>query len=99
MEHDRRRRGEQGLWDRIWKDPDGKVVIWEMPNLPLIVWAVFTGLSVILSKGTLADVCSWIGSAALIIWSLLEIFRGVNYFRRALGLLVLIFAIASLIKN
>jgi hypothetical protein len=38
------------------------------------------------------------GAAALIIWSLLEIFRGVNYFRRVLGLVVLLVTVASIFK-
>ncbi len=86
------------LWDRTWKDRRGRIVIWQTPNLSLIAWAVLTVLSLLVSS-RLADVLSWLGSAALITWSLLEIFRGANYFRRALGLLVLVMAIASLIKS
>jgi hypothetical protein len=88
----------QDIWDKCWKDRRGHVVLWQTPNIPLIAWAVFTVISLFLS-GRVADVFSWLGSAALISWSLLEVFRGVNYFRRALGLLVLIFAVMSLIKS
>jgi hypothetical protein len=92
------RRGRRSLWDRTWKDDQGHVVIWQMPNVPLIAWAALTVLSLMVS-GRTADVFSWLGSAALITWSLLEIFKGSNYFRRALGLLVLVFSVASLIKS
>jgi len=86
------------LWDRFWKDKHGKVVIWQFPNVFLIGWAVLTTLSLFFN-GHIADIFSWVGSAALIIWALLEITKGTNYFRRALGLVVLIAAVMSLIKN
>lgn len=89
---------QRNLWDRTWKDKRGNITLWQMPNAFLIIWAVLTFLSLLVS-GRLADIFSWTGSAALIVWALLEIFKGVNYFRRALGLLVLVFAIVSLIKS
>jgi hypothetical protein len=89
---------KRSLWDKTWKDRRGKVVIWQTPNIPLIGWAVLTFLSLLFS-GRQADIFSWLGSASLIIWSLLEISKGANYFRRALGLLVLVTAVMSLIKN
>ncbi len=86
------------LWDKVWKDTSGKVVVWQWPNRWLIAWAVLTGLSLALN-GRAADICSTAGSVALLAWSALEIFKGVNYFRRALGALVFLFAITSLIKS
>ena len=88
------------LWDKFWREDggDGRVVIWQIPNVPLIVWAVFTTLSLLFS-GSTSDVLSWIAGASLIIWCLLEIFKGANYFRRTLGLIILAFAVISLIKN
>jgi hypothetical protein len=88
----------RNLWDRTWKDRDGKVVMWQTPNAWLISWAGFTAVSLFFS-GRVSDVFSWIASAALIIWSLLEIFSGVNYYRRVLGLAVLAYAVASLLKS
>ena len=87
-----------GLWDRFWKDRRGRVVLWQTPNAFLIAWAALTTVS-LLFGGRAADVLAIAGEGALIVWSFLEIFKGVNYFRRTLGLLVLIFAIASLIKS
>jgi hypothetical protein len=69
-----------------------------MPNLWLIAWAVLTFISLLIN-GKPADVVGWAASVALIVWALLEIFKGVNYFRRALGVLVLIFSIMTLIKS
>jgi hypothetical protein len=91
-------RDSRSLWSKTWRNRQGKVVIWQTPNLPLIAWAGLTFFSLMVN-GRLADILSWLGSAGLIIWSLLEIFKGVNYFRRALGLLVLFMAIMSLLKS
>lgn len=88
----------RSLWDRIWKNDSGDVVIWQFPNAALIAWAILTTLSLFFN-GRLADIFSWTGSVALIIWALLELFKGTNYFRRALGLVILGMAILSLIKN
>jgi hypothetical protein len=88
----------RSLWDRTWRDSNGQVVIWQMPNKWLLGWAGFTVLSLLFS-GRTADVFSWAGSISLIVWSLLEILKGANYFRHALGLLIFVFAVASLAKS
>jgi len=84
------------IWNKIWRDRHGKIVIWQTPNIPLIGWLVFTVISLLIS-GTGADVTQYIGIAFLAVWSLLELVLGVNYFRRALGLLVLISTVATII--
>ena len=88
------------LWDKIWRERNGrgKVVIWQNPNPWLIGWAVLTVIS-LLFAGRTSDYFSWAAHAALIVWCFLEIFKSVNYFRRALGVVVLIFAIMSLLQN
>jgi len=88
---------QRNLWDRCWKDEEGNLAIWQTPNAWLIGWAVLTTVSLFFN-GRMADVLSWIASASLIIWCVLEIWKGVNYFRRVLGLAVLIYAVAALIK-
>jgi hypothetical protein len=35
------------FWDKIWKNKDGDVVIWQMPNVFLIAWAIFTIVSIV----------------------------------------------------
>jgi hypothetical protein len=86
------------FWDKLWKDKNGDVVIWQTPNVPLIGWAVLT-IICIFTSGKASDIFGALGDASLVIWSLLEIFKGVNYFRRILGVIVLLFAIASFIKT
>lgn len=90
----------QELWDKIWKDKKGHVIIWQMPNRYLIGWAGFSVVSLMFNeRSAAANIFSWAASAALIYWSFLEIYKGVNYFRRVLGFVVLIFALMSLIKS
>ncbi len=97
MQNSTRHHDRRDLWDKIWKDRHGDVVIWQFPNVPLFAWVGFTILS-LLVNGKLSDVLFWLSSASLIIWSLLEIFKGVNYLRRALGIFVLVLAIVMLIN-
>jgi len=85
------------LWDKIWKDRTGHVVIYQRPNIWLIGWAVLTLMSLFL-LGQAANILSLLATIVLGIWALLEISRGANYFRRALGVVVMIFVIMSLSK-
>jgi len=82
-------------WYKFWKDKTGKVVIWQSPNLPLWAWIISTSLSKVLPHGQLNFAVSLISFGALFTWAWLELSRGVNYFRRCLGAVVLIASIAS----
>jgi hypothetical protein len=87
-----------GLWDKIWRDRDGKIVIWQTPNIWLIIWAVLTFISLFLHGGA-GTVASVVADIFLGIWAVLELLKGVNYFRRGLGLVILFFTIMSLLRN
>lgn len=88
---------DQDLWDKFWKDKHGRVVVWQMPNVFLIGWVVLT-LASLFTNGNLATGLWWAALAVLAIWSLLEIFKGVNYLRRLLGLIVLAVIVAAIFK-
>lgn len=86
----------QSLWDKIWRDRNGNVIIYQFPNVWLIVWFVLEFVSLVVPSHSMAEGVSWwLATAALGVWSLLEIFQGANYFRRALGLLVAISTIVT----
>ncbi len=89
---------QRSLWDKTWRDRRGRVVLWQTPNAWLIGWAVLTTVSLFIN-GRPADVLSWLAQASLAVWCGLEIFRGVDYFRRGLGLLILVFVIMSVVRN
>lgn len=89
----------KNFWDKIWRDDSGNIVLWQWPNIWLIGWAVLTFISLLFSSGMIADILTWAGEASLIIWCLLEIFKGVNYFRRGLGVIVLYYAVTTLLRT
>ncbi|MBE9001524.1 hypothetical protein IQ274_25735 [Nostoc sp. LEGE 12447] len=81
---------ENTLIDKTFRDSEGKIVLAQMPNLPLIVWIVTTLLALIFTSGKINTVLDVVANGSLFTWAWLELFQGVNYFRRALGLAVLI---------
>lgn len=82
---------------KTFKDKDGKLAIVGIPNVPLLTWLVTLPLGWILS-GTADKLMSVIGHGALFTWAWLELFQGVNYFRRALGAVVLLYTIWSAVN-
>lgn len=82
------------LFDKIFRDSDGKIVLAQMPNLPLTVWIAASLLKLVFTTGVGNTVLNALAFGSLFTWAWLELFQGVNYFRRALGLGVLIGVIA-----
>jgi len=83
------------LFDKIFRDSDGKIVLAQMPNLPLIVWITASLLKLVFTTGEINTALDALAFGSLFTWAWLELFQGVNYFRRALGLGVLIGVMAS----
>lgn len=86
---------ENTLFDRVFRDSEGKIVIAQPPNLPLIVWIVASLLKLIFTTGQIYLVLDLVAFGVLFTWAWEELFQGVNYFRRGLGLIVLVGLIAS----
>lgn len=70
-------------------------IIFQTPNIPLIVWFVCMIASRIFSTGSVHTIFATIGFVAIVIWALWEIISGVNIYRRLLGLVVLTVALAG----
>jgi hypothetical protein len=66
-----------------------------MPNLPLIVWIVANLLALFFTNGKINTVLVLLADGSLFTWAWMELFQGVNYFRRLLGLAVFIGIIGS----
>ncbi len=81
---------ESSLFDRTFRDAEGNIVIAQKPNLPILIWGTATLLQLIGFDGKFQTGLELIAFGTLFTWSWLEIFQGVNYFRRSLGLVVLI---------
>ena len=86
---------QSNLFNKIFRDNNGEIVLAQTPNLPLIVWIVATLLKLVLTSGKISIGLEALAFGCLFTWAWEELFQGVNYFRRALGLTVLIWAIAS----
>lgn len=84
-------REESGL-TRFFRNPTtGRVVVVQMPNLPLWIFLGATVVRVVIQpKGLPGMIVSIIGTAALVVWAVLEIIRGESPFRRVLGTVVLL---------
>jgi hypothetical protein len=78
------------LLDRIFRDSAGNIVIAQPPNLPVLVGAATTFLYFILPSGTIQTALGLIAFGTLFTWAWQELFQGVNYFRRSLGLIGLV---------
>lgn len=85
----------QHVWALAVKDKNGNVKLWQRPNLPIIVWALSFLLSRTLPYGQLNFIAALVAFGSLFTWAWLELFSGINYFRRSLGLVVLIILIFS----
>lgn len=83
------------LFDKIFRDSNGEIVIAQPPNLPLIVWVTASLLKLVFTTGEINTGLDLLAFGSLFTWAWLELFQGVNYFRRALGFVVLIGVMAS----
>ena len=79
---------------KFFADKKGRVVLFQIPNIPIIAWFLFLLLSKVLS-GDLRLWAGLISTFSLLIWALLELGWGVSYFRRALGLVVVLYIALS----
>lgn len=82
------------LFDKTFRDSSGNIVIAQPPNLPILVGLTATLLQFVLPSGNLQAGLDLVGFGAWFTWAWLELFEGVNYFRRALGLVALVAIIA-----
>ncbi len=64
----------------------GRIVVGQMPNMTLTIFAVaWTASKVVHPPGLTGRALPWVASASLALWSLDELIRGVNPWRRTLG--------------
>ena len=96
--HDDEARGTFRWWfeDRS----SGRIVVGQTPTLPLWVFALAWSTNKVAQPGGVAgDALRGVASASLAIWSLDEIARGVNPWRRALGTGVLVAEAVSWLRR
>ncbi len=83
------------FFDKTFRDSSGQIVLAQPPNLPIIVWGVTSLLKLVFTSGEINTGLDLVAFGSLFTWAWEELFQGVNYFRRALGLLVLVGILAS----
>ncbi len=87
------------LGDRIFRDREGNIVIGQLPNLPILVAVGATALQAVLPSGNVQVLAALIAFGTWYTWAWQELFAGVNYFRRSLGLLTLVGLIAFTLNS
>ncbi|HSX15518.1 MAG TPA: hypothetical protein VLF40_01890 [Candidatus Saccharimonadales bacterium] len=80
---------------RFFQDGTGKLVLWQTPNVPLLGWALFTLFTHLLPTGNWQAFAGYASFGFIFTWSWLEITSGASYFRRTLGVVVLVLSIHS----
>lgn len=70
-------------------DEDGRIVLFQSPNAPILGWVVFTVLAKIVTQSNWQNLFSALSFGFLFTWCWLEIISGQSPFRRFLGAVVL----------
>ena len=87
------------LFDRFFRDNTGEIVVAQAPNIPLLVWIAATLLKLVFKTGQVKIALDIVALGSLLYWSFLEITEGATYFRRDLGVIVLIALMVSAIER
>lgn len=76
----------------------GRIVVGQAPNLALWIFIATVAVRVFVTTGTARLVVDWIAALSLGWWALDELLRGVNPWRRLLGVVVAAFLVAGLLR-
>lgn len=79
--------------ENIFLDKQGKRVIAQKPNLPIIAWAMFVVLGKLPFPDQAVALFSLLAFGSIFTWAWMELFQGVNTFRRILGGVVMLVVI------
>ena len=90
---------KKSLFGRFFRDSKGNLVIAQPPNPPIILWGVASLLKLVFTSGSIDVALDLIAFGSLFTWAWLELFQGVNYFRKTLGLIVLVSFVGFRILN
>ena len=87
------------LISRLFVAKNGKYVVLQFPNAPLMVAIVAYGLRLVTDAQPLSNYLGVVIDISLVIWAIMEIIWGVNLFRRIFGLVVIGFILFGLIMG
>lgn len=69
----------------FFRDRNGRIRIFEVPNLPILAWAGFGAASMMALTPRYRELMGAASKGSLIIWALLEAAGGRSPFRRTMG--------------
>lgn len=79
---------------RFFRDRNGRLVLWQFPNLPLLLGLSATAARTV-TEGRAHRLADLLSFGALFVWAWLELFEGASPFRRLLGATVGVWLIAN----
>lgn len=82
----------------FFRDKEGRIILWQVPNLPLTIWLGATALSWIIIEENIQQSLRYLASAFLFTWAYLEATQGVSAFRKLLGLTILLVVIFNFFR-
>jgi len=86
------------MLDRLFKDKDGKIVIAQWPNWPIWGWLITRIAMRLTISSQLTNALNYVSVGFITVWALMETISGVNFFRRLLGLGILVFTVFGLVR-
>jgi hypothetical protein len=78
------------ILDKLIRNKNGEVVLWQTPNLLLWGWIIFSILAMIIKHPKIHTGLHFLGSASLFTWAYFELRSGESMFRRVLGAAILL---------
>lgn len=79
---------QQSIVHTFFRNDEGKVVLMQTPNVPLIA-AMISSVLQLLTNGKFSDFAGAVFFGSIFTWAWLEIASGVSMFRRVLGVVVM----------
>ena len=89
----------QTLFDKTFRNQQGEVVLFEKPNLVILIALMAWLVQYFIYIGLVHTIARIIFLVGLSIWAVLEVGWGTNYFRRGLGLVVILFLIWEIARQ
>ena len=91
----------RSAFDWFFRDRrSGRIVVAHVPNLAILLWIATVVARWLVDSGSTADVLlAWAGYVTLGWWAIDEVLRGVNPWRRTLGLLGCIAVVVGVLSR
>lgn len=80
------------------RDKNSNIAMWQFPNLPLFGWFIFMILAYLTPSEFFKTGLTDLSRAFLFVWSYLEIAQGSSYFRRLLGVIIILVILVGIFR-